>query len=231
MIPLLYLGDSILVNVVDGWAINFFLRLEKRVKLIKRYITADQLLRDSFDLALRVVESGFEPTFLIALWRGGTPIGIAIQEVLDLCGLEVNHIAVRTSSYVGIDQRDREVKVHGLSYAEESLQQHDRLLIVDDVHDSGRSVEALIQSIQTRCGDRTPEEIKLATVYYKPNRSEVARVPDFYLHEVDEWLVFPHELHGLDRQELLNKKPGLQQLHQRLIVQLEKSIELTTTSS
>ena len=188
----------------------------------KRYITADQLLRDSFDLALRVVESGYRPTFLIALWRGGTPIGIAIQEVLDICGIDVNHIAVRTSSYTGIDQRDREVKVHGLSYAEECLQQHDRLLIVDDVHDSGRSVEALIKEIKERCGERSPHDIKLATVYYKPGRSEVARVPDFYLHEADQWLVFPHELFGLEQEEILEQKPGLEQLHHRLLAQLKR---------
>lgn len=48
----------------------------------KQYLSADQLLVDSFRLAERVFSSGFEPTMIIAIWRGGVPIGIAVQEFL-----------------------------------------------------------------------------------------------------------------------------------------------------
>ena len=33
--------------------------------------------------------------------------------------------------------------------------------------------------------------------------------PDFYIHETDKWLVFPHELHGLTLEEIKNNKPVL----------------------
>ena len=46
----------------------------------KFYIGAEDLLADSFRLARRVHQSGFEPTFIMALWRGGAPIGLAVQE-------------------------------------------------------------------------------------------------------------------------------------------------------
>ena len=46
----------------------------------KIFISADSLLRDSVELGLRVVRSGFRPTFLVGIWRGGAPVGIAVQD-------------------------------------------------------------------------------------------------------------------------------------------------------
>ena len=82
----------------------------------KTFISAQELLRDSFWLARQVVESGFQPNFIIGVWRGGAPVGIAIQEYLDFVGLETDHIAIRTSSYLGVDKQDKTVRVHGLDY-------------------------------------------------------------------------------------------------------------------
>ena len=81
----------------------------------KQYLSADQLLVDSFRLAERVFSSGFKPTMIIAIWRGGVPIGIALQEFLKTFGVTSDHIAIRTSSYEGIDQQSA-VRVYGLSY-------------------------------------------------------------------------------------------------------------------
>jgi hypoxanthine phosphoribosyltransferase len=115
----------------------------------KLYLTADGLLEDSYKLAAKVLLSGFRPTFMIAVWRGGVPIGIAVQEFLSYHGIETDNIAIRTSAYTsGIDEQHREVKVHGLSYLVKNVQHHDRLLIVDDVFDSGRSVEAIINELR-----------------------------------------------------------------------------------
>src|SRR5271155_4276382 len=69
----------------------------------KLFISADELLRDSMELARRIVVSGFRPTFLVGMWRGGAPIGIAVQEVLEYQGIHTDHIAIRTSSYTGVD--------------------------------------------------------------------------------------------------------------------------------
>jgi hypothetical protein len=35
-------------------------------------------------------------------------------------------------------------------------------------------------------------------------------VPDYYVHETDQWLVFPHEIQGLTREEILMNKPVAQ---------------------
>jgi hypoxanthine phosphoribosyltransferase len=73
----------------------------------KHYIKTQQLLEDFFNLAWQVYESGYRPNYFIGVWRGGAPIGIAAQEFLDVLGIESDHIAIRTSSYAGIDQRSK----------------------------------------------------------------------------------------------------------------------------
>ena len=94
----------------------------------KQYLSADQLLVDSFRLAERVYSSGFKPTMIIAIWRGGVPIGIAVQEFLAYCGIETDHIAIRTSSYdAGIDQRLDGIRVHGLNYLIKNVTAEDKL--------------------------------------------------------------------------------------------------------
>ena len=87
------------------------------------YIGAQELLEDAFELGARVLESGFRPSFIVAIWRGGVPIGIAVQELLDYFGVESDHIAIRTSSYSGIDGRASEVRVHGLNYLLKNIEQ------------------------------------------------------------------------------------------------------------
>ena len=82
----------------------------------KTFISAQSLLQDSFALGLQVLKSGFRPSFLVGVWRGGAPIGITVQEVLEYHGVSCDHIAIRTSSYTGIDQQSRTVRVHAIDY-------------------------------------------------------------------------------------------------------------------
>jgi uncharacterized protein len=173
----------------------------------KLFITPESLLRDSMELATRVVRSGLRPTFLVAMWRGGAPIGIVMQEVLEYHSIHADHIPIRTSSYLGIDNQSKTVRVHATDYLVSRLSYEDELLIVDDVFDSGRSLEAVIGELQRRCRRNLPAKIRIATVYYKPTRNRSALLPDFHIHETDRWLVFPHEIQGLTAEEILAHKP------------------------
>jgi uncharacterized protein len=175
--------------------------------LDKFFISADSLLRDSIELGLQVVRSGFRPTFLVGIWRGGAPIGIAVQEILEYNGIECDHVSIRTSSYTGMDRQSRTVRVHAVDYLVSSLNAEDQLLLIDDVFDSGRSLEAVIAELRRRCRRNTPEQIRVATVYYKPARNRSNLIPDFYVRATDQWLVFPHEVTGLTREEILANKP------------------------
>lgn len=179
----------------------------------KLFLTADGLLEDSWKLAAKVLASGFRPTFMIAIWRGGAPIGIAVQEYLSYHGVETDNIAIRTSSYSsGIDEQSREVRVYGLSYLIEKVQHEDSLLIVDDVFDSGRSVEAIINELKAGTRLNTPHDIRVAVPYYKPERNQTDRVPDYYIHETSAWLKYPHSLEGLTTQEIKKDRPKLYEI-------------------
>ena len=174
----------------------------------KTVISAQELLEDSLRLGLDILDSGFRPTLIIAIWRGGTPVGMAVQEILDYCGVESDHIAIRTSSYVGVDQRGA-VAVHGLNYIIKKIRHDDRLLIVDDVFDTGNTIAGVIEELRKRARDNTPDDIRIAVPWYKPSRNETDLVPDYYVHETAEWLVFPHELDALSPEELRAARPEI----------------------
>ena len=177
----------------------------------KHFIQADQLLRDSYNLAWKIFESGFKPDYIIGVWRGGAPVGIAVQEFLDFLGIPSDHIAIRTSYYSGINSRKDNVQVYGLNYVIRKLQSEDSLLIVDDVYDTGMSVSKVISDLEFACKKNTPE-IRVATPYFKPTKNKTDRTPDYFIHETDQWLVFPHELQGLSMDEIKENKPELDSL-------------------
>ena len=173
----------------------------------KQYVKAQDLLDDSFRLGLKVLESGFKPDFIVGIWRGGTPVGIAVQELFEHFGIVTDHIAIRTSSYEGIDQRGKTIRVHGLAYIVEKADAGHGLLIVDDVYDTGLSIMAVIDSLNRLSRRNTPHDIRVATVFFKPGNNRTDRRPYYYLHETDKWLVFPHELKGLTPEEIARSKP------------------------
>ncbi len=174
----------------------------------KIVLAAQDLLEDSFRLGLNVLESGFEPTMIIAIWRGGTPVGMAVQEILAYCGVESDHIAIRTSSYSGTERRG-EVVVHGLNYIIKKICYDDRVLIVDDVFDTGHTIAAVIAELRRRARGNTPDDIRVAVPWYKPARNETEATPDYFIHETDAWLVFPHELDSLTPAELQAERPRI----------------------
>lgn len=181
----------------------------------KIYLDAQQLLEDSFSLAGKVLESGFRPTFIAAVWRGGAPMGIAVQELLAYHGIETDHIAIRSSAYHGIDNQSSSVKVFGLNYLTKKIRYDDRLLLVDDVFDTGKSIDAIITDLKSRARNNTPHDIRVAVPYFKPSRNLSSRTPDYYLHETAAWLKFPHSLEGLSDEEVRTNRPALHEILQQ----------------
>ncbi|MEM7450076.1 MAG: phosphoribosyltransferase family protein [Pseudomonadota bacterium] len=175
----------------------------------KLYIDAQDLLEDSFKLGADIVASDFRPSFILALWRGAAPIGIAVQEFLAWHGIEADHIAVRTASYTGIDNQSREIAIYGMGYLIKNVTHEDRLLIVDDVFDTGHTIEAIIAELRAKTRRNAPRDIRVAVPWYKPSRNETGRVPDYYRHETTRWLKFPHSLEGLTPEEVREHRPAL----------------------
>ena len=175
----------------------------------KIVLSAQGLLEDSFRLGARILKSGFRPTLIVAIWRGGTPVGMAVQELLSYCGVDADHIAIRTSSYDGVERRAGAVAIHGLDYIINKITVEDRVLIVDDVFDTGNTIAAVIAEMQRRARDNMAGDVRIAVPWFKPARNQTDLTPDYFVHETDEWLVFPHELDALSPQELAEYRPRL----------------------
>ena len=171
------------------------------------YIDEESLLNDSFRLAVNIYESGFKPDFIVAIWRGGATVGIYVQECLQALGLRTDHIAIRTSyqgmeNYQATMSNPQTIRVHGLQYLYENLNYEHSLLIVDDVFSSGYNIEAVINRLETKSKRNMPKDYRIATPFYKPSFNKTKRKPDYFLHEINDWLVLPYELTGLSKDEL-----------------------------
>ena len=196
----------------------------------ERFIAADDLLRDSFQLAANIYEAGFKPDFLVGLWRGGSSVGIAVQEGLDYFGTKTDHIAIRTSytgarSYSQMVSKADSIRVHGLQYLLENLCSHHSMLIVDDVYSTGSSVSAVINQLTRKTRRNLPHDIRVASVWYRPSEKTL-RTPDYYVHETSDWLVLPYELSGFSIAELQDNRPELTPLLERLAPHIKTEDDL-----
>lgn len=186
----------------------------------ERFIAANDLLKDSFQLAANIYEAGFKPDFLVGLWRGGSAVGIAVQEGLDYFGVKTDHIAIRTSyrgarSYSQMVDKGDSIRVHGLQYLLENLCSHHSMLIIDDVYSTGSSVTAVINQLARKTRRNLPHDIRVGTVWYRPTEKTL-RVPEYYIHETKDWLVLPYELSGFSITELTENRPEMAGLLKRL---------------
>ena len=186
----------------------------------ERFIAANDLLKDSFQLAADIHEAGFKPDFLVGLWRGGSAVGIAVQEGLDYFGVKTDHIAIRTSytgarNYSQMVSNGDAIRVHGLQYLLENLSAHQSLLIIDDVYSTGSSVNAVISQLKNKTRRNMPQDIRIGTVWYRPTEKTL-RTPDYFVHETNDWLVLPYELSGFSVAELKSSRPDMAPLLDRL---------------
>ncbi|MEM7019741.1 MAG: phosphoribosyltransferase family protein [Pseudomonadota bacterium] len=183
----------------------------------KTFIDAEALLLDSYRLGVQIYQDGFRPDFIIGLWRGGSSVGIAVQDCLEYLGVETDHISARTSyrgmsSYADMVEQDDNIRVHGLQYVFDNLNNSDSLLIVDDVYSTGLSVKAVIDRLSKKMRKNMAADVRIATPWYKPSKNQTGHPPNYYLYETDDWLVFPYELDGLTLDEIKENKPQVKEI-------------------
>jgi len=178
----------------------------------KVFIEEQDLLEDAFRLGVQIYNSGFKPSYVVGLWRGGSSVGIYVQECLQYLGIETNHIAVRTS-YSGLHQYQEmvenpydNIRVHGTQYLLNNLNSEDKLLLVDDVSGSGLTLKIVQDRLRKRLKRNMPEQVKVATIWNKPHKNRTKTAPDYYVHETEDWLVLPYELKGLSIEEIQKNK-------------------------
>jgi len=176
----------------------------------KIFLDEDTLIEESFQLATQIMASDFKPTFIVGLWRGGSSVGIYVQECLQTLGVNTDHISIRTS-YGGYDSyhqqpnSEQSIRVHGLTYLVKKLNADDKLLIVDDMYRSGKNTQAVIDELQRRLKRNMPKDVRIATVWKKASLAQ-GEGPDYCVNATDDWVVFPYELQGLSLEEIKTHK-------------------------
>lgn len=161
-----------------------------------------------WQLAASIRSSGWKPDILIALWRGGAPIGISVHEFFKVTGWDIQHIPLKAVSYSGIGKNEGQVVFTHGEMVFGMLRPGDKVLVVDDVFDTGKTAAAVKAKV-----DAAGAEMRMACVYWKPEKNTTSLKPDFYVKDVGlDWLVFPHEIEGLSASQLEEKDPDLAQL-------------------
>jgi uncharacterized protein len=130
------------------------------------------------ELAQQVADSGFAPTVLLAIARGGLPVAGAIGYALGL----KRCLVINVEYYVGIDERlDAPVLLAPALDATHLADQ--RVLVVDDVADTGETLRLVIDTVRPAVA-----ELRTLAIYHKP-RSVVR--PDYVWRHTDRWIEFP----------------------------------------
>lgn len=117
---------------------------------------------------------------LLVVTRGGMVPACLISEQTDIR----NIVAAAVMFYTGVG--DTLPDPVFLQFPADPLLLGKRILIVDDVWDTGRTIVAVKQRIQAAGG-----HADLAVLHYKPSHSQFDHRPEYYAEVTDEWIVYP----------------------------------------
>jgi uncharacterized protein len=148
------------------------------VAVERERMTWDDLGSGARELALRVVEDGYEPDLILGIARGGLLVGGALAYALGV----KNTFTMNVEFYTGIDERLPVPML--LPPVPDLVDLHDsRMLIADDVADTGQTL-ALVKGF---CAGQVGE-VRVAVLYEKP-RSIVRS--EYVWRRTDRWIDFP----------------------------------------
>ncbi|MCL2558829.1 MAG: phosphoribosyltransferase [Treponema sp.] len=178
----------------------------------KEFLHYDLMRNNGIKLAHGIYKDGFRPDVIYVSLRGGACLGNIISEffkVMDKGTRPVYYAAVVARSYEDVGQVGK-VRVDGWTYSPEYLRVGDKVLLVDEIFDTGRTMNHLAQVILEKGIPR--EDLKIAVHDYKCRIDEPTPLPvqpDYWCrkHDVsaggdDSWIHYmSHELQGLSRAE------------------------------
>ena len=144
----------------------------------KEILTWEAFGTFSRQMAQTIADSGFVPDIIIAVARGGLLPAGALSYSL---GVKLSD-AINVEFYTDVAETLPDPVLLAPMLDTESIAGK-KLLVVDDVADSGRTLALVVQLLQ-----RYDAEVRSAVIYAKP-RSVVS--PDYVWKRTDEWIVFP----------------------------------------
>jgi hypoxanthine phosphoribosyltransferase len=178
----------------------------------KEFLPYQVVRNNAIRLAWRAWRDGFVPDVIYVSLRGGAYMGNVISEFFKLVrrgGRPSYYAAVVARSYRDIGEQER-IKVDGWTYDPAYLRAGDKVMIVDDIFDSGRTMNHLVEIIMDKSIPRG--DIKVAVHDYKVRRyldRQLPVQPDLWCRrhdldgpEDDFWIHYlSHELVGLTDEE------------------------------
>lgn len=139
------------------------------------YIPWSTALRYCYELALKVLESGYKPQLIVAISRGGL---IPARIVSDVVGVYELY-AVRSILYMHGKAIDNKPLIN--AHLPVELVKGRRVLIVDEVVDTGTTMVNTVDYLRKL----NPAEVRTAVIHYKSSKSMYK--PDYYIVELKEW--------------------------------------------
>lgn len=132
------------------------------------------------NLAIRILSEGLTFDAVVAIAKGGY---IPARIVSDLLGIEnIGVITVKFYKKAGVKMA-KPIIIHPLTIRVDGM----RVLIVDDVVDSGRTMQLVVEEVMRHGASM----VKTLALYVKPWSTFK---PDYYIRETTKWVVFPWEL-------------------------------------
>jgi len=130
------------------------------------------------ELAQMVVDSGFMPDVVVAIARGGLPIGGAISYALGTKGVGTMNVEF----YTDIDER-LPAPIILPPLLDTEYMKGLKVLIADDVADTGETLSLVKELMSHHAG-----EVRTVTLYAK---SHSIIEPDYVWRRTDRWITFP----------------------------------------
>ena len=180
----------------------------------KEFLPYDLIRDNAIKLAHIIYHDGFVPDVIYVSLRGGAYLGNVISEyfkIVNRRGRPVYYAAVVARSYTDVRKSEELIRVEGWTYSPEYLRSGDKILLVDDIFDSGKTINYLAKIILEKGIPR--ENLKIAVHDYKyfhdkPNQLLIqpdywCRKFDLSVHDEEMWIHYmSHELVGLNHKEL-----------------------------
>ncbi|MDR0640993.1 MAG: phosphoribosyltransferase [Treponema sp.] len=179
----------------------------------KEFLPYDTVRNNTLKLAHRIYLDGFIPDVIYVSLRGGAFLGNVISEyfkILRKGDRPVYYAAVVARSYSDVMSQDK-ISVEGWTYDPAHLRTGDRVLLVDDIFDSGRTINYLAEIFLKKGIPRHDLKIAVHDYKYFYDKSQQLPIqPDYYCrkHELSlkdepQWIHYmSHELVGLEEDEL-----------------------------
>lgn len=180
--------------------------------MIKEFLPYDNVRNDAIKLGHKILQDGFVPDIIYTSLRGGAYMSNVISEYFKLAlkgKKPVLYAAVVARSYTDIKEHDC-VRIDGWTYSPEYLRPGDKVLLVDDIYDSGRTLNFLVEALLEKGVPRS--DIKVVVHDYKnfTYKETLPIKPDYWCRKFDinsenddRWIHYmSHELVGLKPEEL-----------------------------